>query len=91
VNEIDPILGVTEAFKADTNPKKMNLGVGNAYYVAYMFRTGAHDVHRQALTVMITTSPMSCLLSERFEYFLSTGLIFMDDAHFVWVGSRLNV
>lgn len=24
----DPILGVTEAFKADTNPKKMNLGVG---------------------------------------------------------------
>jgi aspartate aminotransferase len=25
---LDPILGVTEAFKADTNPKKMNLGVG---------------------------------------------------------------
>ncbi|TPX46046.1 aspartate transaminase [Synchytrium endobioticum] len=24
----DPILGVTEAFKADSNPKKMNLGVG---------------------------------------------------------------
>ncbi|KAJ3365798.1 aspartate transaminase aat1 [Allomyces javanicus] len=24
----DPILGVTEAFKADANPKKMNLGVG---------------------------------------------------------------
>lgn len=24
----DPILGVTEAFKADTNPLKMNLGVG---------------------------------------------------------------
>jgi len=24
----DPILGVTEAFKADPNPKKMNLGVG---------------------------------------------------------------
>lgn len=24
----DAILGVTEAFKADTNPKKMNLGVG---------------------------------------------------------------
>ncbi|KAI9332224.1 pyridoxal phosphate-dependent transferase [Obelidium mucronatum] len=24
----DPILGVTEAFKADTNPKKINLGVG---------------------------------------------------------------
>lgn len=24
----DPILGVTEAFKRDTNPKKMNLGVG---------------------------------------------------------------
>ncbi|KAJ3346744.1 aspartate transaminase aat1 [Entophlyctis luteolus] len=24
----DPILGVTEAFRADTNPKKMNLGVG---------------------------------------------------------------
>ncbi|KAJ3322733.1 aspartate transaminase aat1 [Boothiomyces sp. JEL0866] len=24
----DPILGVTEAFKVDTNPKKMNLGVG---------------------------------------------------------------
>ncbi|ORZ37884.1 pyridoxal phosphate-dependent transferase [Catenaria anguillulae PL171] len=24
----DPILGVTEAFKADTNPNKMNLGVG---------------------------------------------------------------
>ena len=24
----DPILGVTEAFKADTNPQKMNLGVG---------------------------------------------------------------
>eukprot|EP00842_Homolaphlyctis_polyrhiza_P004051 jgi/Hompol1/4647/HPOL_003790-RA len=24
----DPILGVTEAFKADTNPAKMNLGVG---------------------------------------------------------------
>lgn len=24
----DPILGVSEAFKKDTNPKKMNLGVG---------------------------------------------------------------
>lgn len=24
----DPILGITEAFKADKNPKKMNLGVG---------------------------------------------------------------
>lgn len=24
----DPILGVTEAFRRDTNPKKMNLGVG---------------------------------------------------------------
>ncbi|GAA6035809.1 hypothetical protein JCM8097_005716 [Rhodosporidiobolus ruineniae] len=24
----DPILGITEAFKADTNPKKINLGVG---------------------------------------------------------------
>ena len=24
----DPILGVTEAFKADKNPNKMNLGVG---------------------------------------------------------------
>jgi aspartate aminotransferase len=24
----DPILGVTEAFKADQNPNKMNLGVG---------------------------------------------------------------
>ena len=24
----DAILGVTEAFKKDTNPKKMNLGVG---------------------------------------------------------------
>ena len=24
----DPILGVTEAFKRDTNLKKMNLGVG---------------------------------------------------------------
>ena len=24
----DPILGVTEAFKRDTNPNKINLGVG---------------------------------------------------------------
>ena len=24
----DPILGITEAFKKDTNPKKINLGVG---------------------------------------------------------------
>ena len=24
----DPILGVSEAFKRDTSPKKMNLGVG---------------------------------------------------------------
>lgn len=24
----DPILGVTEAFKKDTNPNKINLGVG---------------------------------------------------------------
>lgn len=24
----DPILGVTEAYKRDTNPKKINLGVG---------------------------------------------------------------
>ena len=24
----DPILGLTDAFKADTNPKKVNLGVG---------------------------------------------------------------
>ena len=24
----DPILGITEAFNADTNPKKVNLGVG---------------------------------------------------------------
>ena len=27
----DPILGVTEAFNADTNPNKVNLGVG-VYY-----------------------------------------------------------
>ena len=27
----DPILGVTEAYVADTNPKKVNLGVG-VYY-----------------------------------------------------------
>lgn len=27
----DPILGITEAFRADTNPKKVNLGVG-VYY-----------------------------------------------------------
>ena len=25
---VDPILGLTEAFKADTNPEKINLGVG---------------------------------------------------------------
>ena len=24
----DPIMGVTEAFKVDSNPKKINLGVG---------------------------------------------------------------
>ena len=30
---IDPILGVTEAFKADTNPKKMNLGVGKSLHL----------------------------------------------------------
>ena len=24
----DPILGITEAYKKDTNPKKINLGVG---------------------------------------------------------------
>ena len=27
----DPILGITEAFNADTNPAKINLGVG-VYY-----------------------------------------------------------
>ena len=27
----DPILGVTEAFNSDTNPKKVNLGVGIYY------------------------------------------------------------
>ena len=27
----DPILGVTEAFVADTNPQKVNLGVGIYY------------------------------------------------------------
>ena len=27
----DPILGITEAFHADTNPNKINLGVG-VYY-----------------------------------------------------------
>jgi aspartate aminotransferase len=28
IGPTDPILGVTEAFKRDTNPKKINLGMG---------------------------------------------------------------
>lgn len=32
----DAILGVTEAFKKDTNPKKMNLGVGKLSKVQTM-------------------------------------------------------
>ena len=36
----DPILGVTEAWKADNNPRKLNLGVG-------AYRTEASAIERQ--------------------------------------------
>ncbi|KAI8818110.1 putative aspartate aminotransferase mitochondrial precursor [Fimicolochytrium jonesii] len=51
----DPILGVTEAFKADKNPNKMNLGVG-AYrddagrpYVLSSVRKAERSIHDLAL------------------------------------------
>lgn len=49
----DPILGITEAFKADTSPKKVNLGVG-AYrdengkpYVLASVRKAEEILHEQ--------------------------------------------
>lgn len=43
----DPILGVTEAFKRDTNPEKINLGVG-----AYRDDNGKPFVLPSVLEVM---------------------------------------
>ena len=34
----DAILGVTEAFKKDTNPKKINLGVGEYFIPVRLFK-----------------------------------------------------
>jgi aspartate aminotransferase, mitochondrial len=51
----DPILGVTEAFKRDSNPKKMNLGVGayrddnNKPYVLESVVKAEDIVHKQGM------------------------------------------
>ena len=47
----DPILGVTEAFKADNNPKKINLGVG-----AYRDDSGKPYILPSVKKVFIITS-----------------------------------
>ena len=56
----DAILGVTEAFKRDTNPKKMNLGVGayrddnNKPYILPSVKLVAKTNHLQLFLFLIT-------------------------------------
>ncbi|XP_055352213.1 uncharacterized protein LOC129598368 [Paramacrobiotus metropolitanus] len=51
----DPILGVTEAFKRDSNPKKMNLGVGayrddnNKPFILPSVKKAEETLHKQGL------------------------------------------
>jgi aspartate aminotransferase, mitochondrial len=51
----DAILGVTEAFKADTNPRKMNLGVGayrddaNKPHVLASVRKAEDTIHAKVM------------------------------------------
>jgi aspartate aminotransferase, chloroplastic len=47
----DPILGVSEAFKACTNPAKLNLGVG-------AYRT--EELQPYVLNVVKTVRPVAC-------------------------------
>lgn len=58
----DAILGVTEAFKRDTNPKKINLGVG-----AYRDDNGKPYV----LPTVLQVFPHNYLLIFYFSLFLS--------------------
>ena len=70
----DPILGVTDAFKRDTNPNKINLGVG-AYrddngkpYVLECVRKAENLIHSQNLDkeyTLITGEPEFCEQSAR--------------------------
>src|SRR5258705_1149373 len=56
----DPILGVTEAFNADTNPKKVNLGVG-VYYDENGKVPLLECVRRAERTLVETASPRGYL------------------------------
>lgn len=56
----DAILGVTEAFKRDTNPKKINLGVG-----AYRDDNGKPYVLSSVLQVHYVCDPS---IGDRFNY-----------------------
>jgi len=56
----DPILGVTEAFNADTNPKKVNLGVG-VYYDENGKVPLLECVRRAEQQLVETASPRSYL------------------------------
>jgi aspartate aminotransferase len=70
----DPILGVTDAFKRDTNPNKINLGVG-AYrddngkpYVLECVRKAENLIHSLNLDkeyTLITGEPEFCEQSAR--------------------------
>lgn len=51
----DAILGVTEAFKRDTNPKKINLGVG-----AYRDDNGKPYILPTVLQVIYSISAGNC-------------------------------
>lgn len=52
----DAILGVTEAFKKDTNPKKINLGVG-----AYRDDNGKPFVLPSVIKVSTNVTPFKLL------------------------------
>lgn len=62
----DPILGVTEAFKRDTNSKKMNLGVG-----AYRDDSGKpyvlNCVRKVSLVLLLGRARPSCWVPRGFR------------------------
>lgn len=61
----DPILGITEAYNADTNPKKVNLGVG-VYYDDKGKVPLLECVQRAEATLMATATPRTYLPIEGF-------------------------
>lgn len=96
----DPILGVTDAFKRDTNPNKINLGVG-AYrddngkpYVLECVKRAEQFVFEQKLDkeyTQITGVPEFCeasvrlLLGEDNEIIKNKQVIFIKSLFYNWI------